>query len=76
MIAKLLFGLGVRILGLTVLYRGLEALPIAGSQFCRSAPRGEWEEMLASVLMAAWPLAVACWLVRGAPRLPKAARHA
>ena len=66
---KNIFALAVRILGLVSFYRGLEALPIAGAQFCNSVPGGELAGIVGPIVKAAWPLLVAYWLIRGAPLL-------
>jgi hypothetical protein len=62
-----LFLLAIRILGLVFLYHGLMALPTTlfgafASLFGRS-PLG----FFGMGFMALWPLALAFWLIRGAP---------
>jgi len=66
---KGIFALAVRIFGLVFLYRALEALPIAGAQFCNSVQRGEFAGVACSIVLAVWPLVFANWLIGGAPLL-------
>jgi len=74
--AKDLFALAVRLLGLLFLYHGLQALLPAISQIIDSFPHdvgegtrmsGSFGHFIGRVVMVAWPLVVAYWLVRGAP---------
>ena len=63
--SKDIFILAVRVLGLVFLYHGLSSMPtILPLAFARSI--GNW---FISVIMVAWPLVLAYWLVRGAPLL-------
>ena len=59
--------LAVRLLGLVFLYHGLQTLPTAVVQFCMAVPSMNIGSMFTSLVMAGWPLAVAYWLLRGAP---------
>ncbi len=59
--------LAVRVFGLVFLYRGLETLPTAVIQFFTAIPSDSFGMILAGLLMVGWPLAVAYWLLRGAP---------
>jgi hypothetical protein len=65
MIQRLILALSIRLLGAVVVYRGLEALPIAGSLFCRSAPHGEFGPMALSILWGAAPFVLGVWLLGG-----------
>ena len=65
MTPKSVFGLAVRGLGLVFLYRGLSALPEILSIFST----GSFRSSLGIIIMIAWPLVLAFWLIRGAPLL-------
>jgi len=65
MTPKSLFSLAVRVLGLVFLYRALTALPELLSIFSTDSFRSS----LGTIIMIAWPLVVAFWLIRGAPLL-------
>lgn len=65
--------LAVRLLGLVFLYHGLQVLPMAVIQFCTAVPSGSVGSMFTSLVMAGWPLAVAYWLLRGAPLIMRIA---
>ena len=65
--------LAVRLLGLVFLYHGLQILPMAVIQFCTAVPSMSVGSMFTSLLMAGWPLAVAYWLLRGAPLIMRIA---
>jgi hypothetical protein len=65
MTPKSVFGLAVRVLGLVFLYRGLSALPEILSIFST----GSFRSSLGIIIMIAWPLVLAFWLIRGAPLL-------
>lgn len=65
--------LAVRILGLVFLYHGLETLPPAVIQFFAAVSSNSFGTILAGLLMVGWPLAVACWLLRGAPLIMRIA---
>ncbi len=67
--SKDIFSLAVRILGLVFLYHGLSALPTVIPLLLAS----NFTNWIAGVLMVAWPLAVAYWLLRGAPLLVRIA---
>ena len=60
--AKEIFQLAVRLLGLAFLYHGLMYAPLILVNF-------SFWSLLPNLIMTAWPLAVAYWLVRGAPEL-------
>jgi uncharacterized membrane protein len=60
-----IFKLAVRVLGLVFLYHGLSALPTVIPLILTSAIRN----FVIGVLMVVWPLAVAWWLIGGAPLL-------
>ena len=61
--------LAVRLLGLVFLYQGLQTLPMAVIEFCSAVPSFAVRIMFSSLVMAGWPLAVAYWLLRGAPHI-------
>ena len=63
--SKDIFKLAVRILGLAFVYHGLTALPVAASAVFAAA--GNIVSFALTLFMAVWPLAVAYWLLRGAP---------
>lgn len=65
MTPKTLFVLAVRILGLVFLFRGLVELPEILSIFST----GSFRSSFGIVVMIAWPLLLAFWLIRGAPFL-------
>jgi hypothetical protein len=65
MTPKSVFSLAVRVLGLVFLFRGLSALPELLSIFSTGSVRSS----LGIIIMIAWPLLVALWLIRGAPLL-------
>ena len=65
--------LAVRLLGLVFLYHGLQMLPMAVIQFCTAVPSMSVGIMFTSLVMAGWPLAVAYWLLRGAPLIMRIA---
>ena len=67
--SKEIFSVAVRIIGLAFLYNGLAAVPSAWSFFCPIFPHFNFHALLPSLFAVAWPLAVAWWLVRGAPLL-------
>jgi hypothetical protein len=65
--------LAVQLLGLVFLYNGLQTLPTAVIQFCAVVPNMNLGSMLPSLVMSGWPLAVAYWLLRGAPLIMRTA---
>ncbi len=67
--AKDIFKLAVRILGLVFIYYGLTALPVAASAVVTALMGAHVLSFFISLVMAGWPLAVAYWLLRGAPLL-------
>jgi hypothetical protein len=64
---KDIFKLAVRILGLVFVYHGLTGLPEAASAVFTALRFGDALTFILTPLMAAWPLVVAFWLLRGAP---------
>ena len=60
-----LLKLAVRVLGLVFLYRGLSALPTVIPLMLTSAIG----KFVISLLLVVWPLAIAWWLMGGAPLL-------
>lgn len=69
--AKDIFKLAVRILGLVFIYYGLTALPIAASAVVTAFMGAHVLSFLISLVMAGWPLAIAYWLLRGAPLIAR-----
>lgn len=65
--------LAIRLLGLVFLYQGLQTLPVAVGEICTAVARMEVGMMLVGLLMIGWPLAVAYWLLRGAPLIMRIA---
>jgi hypothetical protein len=65
MTPKNVFILAVRILGLVFLFRGLLELPEILSIFST----GSFRSSFSIIVMIAWPLVLAFWLIRGAPLL-------
>ncbi len=65
--ARDIFKLAVRILGLVFIYYGLTAVPVAASAFYTAATGAHGLGFFMSLVMVGWPLAVAYWLLRGAP---------
>jgi hypothetical protein len=62
---KDIFSLAVRLLGLVFLYHGLSALPSVLSLI----PPSSVGSFVNGIIMFAWPLVVAYWLLGGAPLL-------
>jgi hypothetical protein len=60
--SKDIFLLAVRLLGLIFLYHGLMSLPTVMQLFFTKVPAN----YVIGVLLAAWPLAIAWWLIGGA----------
>ena len=71
--SKELFGLAVRIIGLVFLYQGLASVPTAAASICPVFPHFYFRNLLPSLWLVGWPLAVAYWMVRGAPWLMRLA---
>ncbi len=72
-IAKELFGLVLRIIGLALIYQGLTAVPNAITSLCPGLTHFYWRNLFPAVLIVGWPLLVGYWLLRGAPHLMEAA---
>jgi hypothetical protein len=70
---KDIFNLALRLIGLLFLYQGLAAVPNAVASFCPAFPHFQFRTLLPSAILVGWPLAVAWWLVRGAPWLMRIA---
>jgi len=64
-----IFKLAVRILGLAFLYHALSALPTVIPMMLTSAIGN----FVIGLLMVVWPLALAWWLIGGAPLLTRRA---
>jgi hypothetical protein len=67
--SKDIFKLAIRLLGLVFLYHGLMAVPAAIPLVLSF----DFRSLLIGVVMVGWPLAVASWLVGGAPALMRRA---
>ncbi len=67
--SKDIFNVAVRIIGLLFLYQGLVAVPSAFASICPIFPHFVWRNLVPALVMVAWPLIIAQWLVRGAPWL-------
>jgi len=66
---KVIFGLAIRLLGLVFLYQGLSALASLIPVLLSGSFIGSFMNLVMTVLMSAWPLALAWWLIGGAPQL-------
>lgn len=66
---KEIIQVGVRLLGLVVLYHGLMILPAEVWRMFLSLADLRLNFALTHFVKAVWPLAVTYWLVRGAPEL-------
>jgi hypothetical protein len=64
-----IFALSVRLIGLIFLYQGLQAVPAAVANVCLLFPHFIFRNLLPSLWLVGWPLLIAYWFVRGAPRL-------
>lgn len=73
MTAKDVFSVAIRIVGLLFLYQGLSAIPAALMNFCPIFPHFNFRSLVPSLFLIGWPLAVAWYLVKGAPWLMKLA---
>jgi hypothetical protein len=77
MTSKDVFSVAVRIIGLGFLYQGLAFVPRAITTFCPVFPIPwrylDFRSIIPSLLQIAWPLAVAWWMLRGAPWLMRLA---
>lgn len=72
-IARVIFNLVVRLLGLAFIYHGLASVPTAVASFCPVFPNFIWRNLLPSFIFVAWPLVAGYWLLRGAPWLMRVA---
>lgn len=70
---KEIFNLVLRLIGLLFLYQSLSAVPSAMMSFCPVFPHFNFRSLLPSMIVVGWPLAVAWWLIRGAPWLMRRA---
>ena len=70
---KEIFKLAVRIVGLVCAYQGLLGMPIHLSDMIRRLSEVNLGGFLSSVFFAVWPLAVAYWLLSGAPLIMRIA---
>ena len=70
---QIIFNLVVRIIGLIFLYQGLSAVPIAAANFWTLTPHFMLQNFFRTLFLVGWPLAIAYWMVRGAPWLMRLA---
>lgn len=68
-----IFGLIVRLVGLVFLYEAVEKLPLAISAIFPGFRTISGLGFLSAVFMVGWPLAVAYWMLRGAPPISRLA---
>ncbi len=68
-----IFKLAVRLLGLVFLYHVLQMLPMVVGELCQTVARLEIVRAFLGIVMIGWPLAVAYWLLRGAPLIMRIA---
>ena len=76
--SKEIFNVAVRIIGLAFLYQGLAQVPSAWNAFFLVFPPlglryVNFRSLVPSLVYIGWPLAVAWWMVRGAPWLMRLA---
>lgn len=67
MTAKDIFSLAIRLIGLLFLYQSLAAVPTAVANFCPVFPHFYFRNLVPGAFLVGWPLAVAYYLIRGAP---------
>jgi hypothetical protein len=65
-IAREIFGLVIRLLGVVFLYRAVEAVPALWN-WLSIGFRHNWANIFYSLFIIAWQAAVAWWLLKGAP---------
>jgi hypothetical protein len=70
---KDIFGLIVRLLGLIFVYESAEKVPLAFSAVFPGFRSVSGLGILSALFMVGWPLAVAYWLLRGAPPVSRLA---
>ncbi len=64
---KEIFGFLIRLLGLLFLYRAADAVPMSYRLFWSLFTRWNFHVLNEAVFSVGWPLAVAVWLLCGAP---------
>lgn len=65
--------LAIRLLGLVFLYHGIQQVPGGAFQVFSSVLSGNVGAIIMGFVIFGWPLAVAFWLLRGAPLLMRIA---
>lgn len=65
--AKEIFGLTVRLIGLWFLYQGLSGVPTVISAIFPVFPHFYVRNIIPSLLLVGWPIALGYWFLRGAP---------
>jgi hypothetical protein len=77
MTSKDIFGVVIRIIGLGFLYQALAFVPVAIERFCPIFPIPwsylNFRSLIPSLFQIGWRLALAWWMVRGAPWLMRLA---
>ncbi len=68
-----IFKIALRLLGLVFLYHGLLPLPMTVVQIISAFANRNVPQALFTLIMLAWPLFLAWWLLRGAPLLVRLA---
>ena len=71
--SKDIFCLIIRLIGLLFLYQGLSGVPGLISLFWPGGGHLVMRNLFLGSLMVLWPLAIALWMVRGAPALVRLA---
>ena len=66
-----IFGLVIRLLGVLFFYRAAERVPLVWSVLSMGLRHFAWAMFFDSLFMVIWQLAVAWWLVKGAPPVMK-----
>ena len=68
-----IFGLIIRLVGVIFIYEGAEKVPLALSAIFPGFKTVSGIGFLSALFMVGWPLAVAYWLLRGAPPVSRLA---
>jgi hypothetical protein len=71
--SKDIFCLIIRVFGLFFLYQGLAAVPVVVSSIWTGSMHLAFRNLVLSLLMVIWPIALAAWMLRGAPWLVRLA---
>lgn len=68
-----IFGLIIRLVGLIFVYESAEKVPLAFTAIFPGFRTISWIGFLSALFMVGWPIAVAYWLLRGAPPVSRLA---